>query len=107
MQCCKFAEGDSRILMLKMARDGFSRWRKKGAAPSEVRRSPPSAQEAIALIRLVAEWHVQCGTVPPPAYCTHAADATTPPGIDIENSASMLSRNVDWILHIAYRPHAG
>ena len=29
LQCCKFAEGDSRILMLKMARDRLNRFKKK------------------------------------------------------------------------------
>lgn len=36
LQCCKFAEGDSRILMQKMARDRMRSFGKKGvAAPSE------------------------------------------------------------------------
>ena len=30
LQCCKFAEGDSRILMLKMARDRMSKFQKHG-----------------------------------------------------------------------------
>lgn len=34
LQCCKFAEGDSRILMLKMARDRLRRFQKKGASGS-------------------------------------------------------------------------
>ena len=29
LQCCKFAEGDSRILMLKMARDRLSKYQRK------------------------------------------------------------------------------
>ena len=37
LQCCKFAEGDSRILMLKMARDRLSQFRKNAAAIPEVR----------------------------------------------------------------------
>jgi acyl-CoA oxidase len=32
LQCCKFAEGDSRILMLKMARDRLGKYQKKGPA---------------------------------------------------------------------------
>merc|ERR1712146_638630 len=30
LQCCKFAEGDSRILMQKMARDSLRQYQKKG-----------------------------------------------------------------------------
>lgn len=37
LQCCKFAEGDSRILMLKMARDRLSVYRKNAGAIPEVR----------------------------------------------------------------------
>merc|ERR1719231_1723440 len=32
LQCCKFAEGDSRILMQKMARDRLKRFQKAGGA---------------------------------------------------------------------------
>lgn len=35
LQCCKFAEGDSRILMQKMARDHLGLFAKKGLAGSE------------------------------------------------------------------------
>ena len=35
LQCCKFAEGDSRILMLKMARDRLNVYKKKGPSGDE------------------------------------------------------------------------
>ena len=35
MQCCKFAEGDSRILMLKMARDRLSEYKRNIKAVEE------------------------------------------------------------------------
>jgi acyl-CoA oxidase len=36
LQCCKFAEGDSRILMQKMARDSMKRFTKEHAAATRV-----------------------------------------------------------------------
>jgi len=42
LQCCKFAEGDSRILMLKMARDRLRRYAKE----SKTGTSPHAAEEA-------------------------------------------------------------
>lgn len=36
LQCCKFAEGDSRILMQKMARDAFRAYQKDRALPEGV-----------------------------------------------------------------------
>ena len=36
LQCCKFAEGDSRILMQKMARDSFRSYQKDKALPDRV-----------------------------------------------------------------------
>lgn len=36
LQCCKFAEGDSRILMLKMARDCMSLHQKTGVTVEKV-----------------------------------------------------------------------
>jgi len=41
LQCCKFAEGDSRVLMLKMARDRLRRFAKEAKAGT-----PPHAAEA-------------------------------------------------------------
>jgi hypothetical protein len=35
LQCCKFAEGDSRILMLKMARDRLRAFQKNGPSGDE------------------------------------------------------------------------
>jgi hypothetical protein len=32
LQCCKFAEGDSRILSQKLSRDAFGEFTKKGAS---------------------------------------------------------------------------
>lgn len=40
LQCCKFAEGDSRVLMLKMARDRLRRFGKEAKAGS-----PPITEE--------------------------------------------------------------
>ena len=36
LQCCKFAEGESRILMQKMARDSFRSYQKDKALPDRV-----------------------------------------------------------------------
>ena len=36
LQCCKFAEGDSRVLMLKMARDRLKRFAKEAKAGTAV-----------------------------------------------------------------------
>jgi len=36
LQCCKFAEGDSRILMQKMTRDRLKAWNKKGKSGTEL-----------------------------------------------------------------------
>lgn len=49
LQCCKFAEGDSRILMQKMARDRMRSFGKGGATPSEAEaRVGKDLQEAMA-----------------------------------------------------------
>mmetsp|Transcript_493 Transcript_493/g.1207 ORF Transcript_493/g.1207 Transcript_493/m.1207 type:complete len:163 (-) Transcript_493:335-823(-) len=52
LNCCKFAEGDSRILMQKMARDRYRRAMKEqkaGAAP------PPAEEEEARLCAQLAE----------------------------------------------------
>ena len=42
LQCCKFAEGDSRVLMLKMARDRMRKFAKDAKSGTPV----PASQEA-------------------------------------------------------------
>ena len=58
LQCCKFAEGDSRILSQKLARDAFGEWlrNEKKRAPTGVPQPPPgwSPQETRACARVAA-----------------------------------------------------
>jgi acyl-CoA oxidase len=46
LQCCKFAEGDSRVLMLKMSRDRLRRFAKDVKAAGGGRAAVPAGQEA-------------------------------------------------------------
>lgn len=49
LQCCKFAEGDSRILSQKLARDAFAQWNRTGGkSPSDWSRAEVQACENVA-----------------------------------------------------------
>ena len=51
LQCCKFAEGDSRVLMLKMARDRLRRYAKEAKSGSPL---PAGEEEEAALCEALA-----------------------------------------------------
>ena len=55
LQCCKFAEGDSRILSQKLARDAFGEWQRNERSFGN-KRPPPgwSPEEARACARVAA-----------------------------------------------------
>ena len=71
LQCCKFAEGDSRILSQKLARDAFAQWNRTGGkSPSDWSLAEVQACENVAAaVRnassrgagKTAAWDAACG----------------------------------------------
>ena len=55
LQCCKFAEGDSRILMLKMGRDAMRSYAKHGRVGGAGAVEDPEAERLCADITAASE----------------------------------------------------
>eukprot|EP00798_Chlamydomonas_sp_ICE-L_P017892 gene17892-24284_t len=77
LQCCKFAEGDSRILMQKLARDRVASLRKAAPRPQpaqEISQVPCSSQEASKEVALSMKLAVALKTGGLPAWDEHWED---------------------------------